>query len=119
MAEFQEVMRQRARMCKALEAECYYCELEGVGCDGSVLENLDRVERTIMGWASAHPEPRYPTWAEWQYNNFPNSRDDICIRFFSNAECFDLCDECRAQPIPADIAKKLGIKPITEERVDK
>ena len=118
MAEFQEVMRQRARMCKSLGAVCYYCELEGVGCDGSVLENLDRVERTIMDWAADHPEPRYPTWKEWQEATFPEARNQLCINHFAQAEC-KVCTECRSKPIPADIAQKLGIQPITEERVDK
>ena len=119
MAEFQEVMRQRARMCKSLGAVCYYCELEGVGCDGSVLENLDRVERTIMDWAADHPEPRYPTWKEWQEATFPEARNQLCINHFAAAAECKGCTACRSKPIPADIAKKLGIQPITEERVDK
>ena len=118
MAEFQEVMRQRARMCKAFDAQCHYCELEGVGCDVSVLEDLDRVERTIMDWAAEHPEPRYPTWEEWYKSNFPNVKHPVCPDFFSKDICdlYKSCDVCRAQPMPADIAQKLGIKPVAEKQ---
>lgn len=112
MAEFKYVMRQRARMCKAFEACCYYCELEGVGCDGSVLENLDRVERTIMDWAAEHPEPRYPTWNEWYQEYLPDAPLK-CPRAFMDTRCEPWpCDRCLSEPIPADIAQKLGIKPI-------
>lgn len=118
MAEFKYVMRQRARMCKSLEADCYYCELEGVGCDGSVLENLDRIERTIMDWAAKHPETRYPTWQEWAEANFPDAYVMLLPCAFTACPIIDKkCSksECIKIQIPADIAQKLGIKPITEK----
>ena len=43
-----------------------------------------------MEWAEAHPEPEYPTWVEW-FNSM------------GGVDC--------GEPIPADIAEKLGIKP--------
>lgn len=77
----------------------------------------------IMQRAAEHPEPRYPTWMEWQKANFPDAQVALfpcnfarCHKNFSG--CFE-CDFYRESAIPADIAQKLGIKPITEERVDK
>lgn len=70
----------------------------------------------VMDWAKAHPEPRYPTWKEWWRREFPNADTDIAPCMFGVRERFGCtsgnCDKCRAQPIPADIAEKLGIKPI-------
>ena len=61
---------------------------------------------------------RYPTWSEWQKKVFPGAGDDMYpCSFLSYTECGckrSSCDECRERPIPADIAAKLGIKPINE-----
>ena len=78
------------------------------------------VDRVVMDWAAAHPEPRYPTWNEWYKATFPNSNFHTipCPSMFykicetSNYHGEVECYECRNQPIPADIAEKLGIKPI-------
>ena len=87
------------------------------------IAKVDNCEEQIEGlkaWAAEHPEPRYPTWREWQYSMFPNAGDDMHpCSFLSHRECkcngWSTCDECRERPIPADIAEKLGIRPIEED----
>lgn len=118
MAEFQEVMRQGKRMCKRY-GECESCPIfkANISCPVVCCESdrsIADVERIIMDWAAAHPEPRYPTWEEWYKSNFPNVGHPVCPNYFLKNTCglYKSCDECRAQPIPADIAQKLGIKPI-------
>ena len=123
MAEFQEVMRQAKRMCKEFGNDCAGCGLASSHCPlGHIPQNWDgvnfaNVERIVMNWAENHPEPRYPTWKEWQDTNFPNN--DALMRpcIFESEEYFNCkqeigCEKCMNNPIPADIAEKLGIKPI-------
>ena len=130
MAEFQTVMRQAKRMCKAHD-ECDNCTLREIAdkadiyCPFQVTRKLDiaKVEAAVMDWASEHPEPRYPSWEEWQSDKFPDASINICPRMFgavSNEECADRgCNECRDNPIPADTAEKLHIKPIGGEENEK
>jgi len=76
-------------------------------------QKVDRFERILATWNKEHPEPRYPTWKEWQKANFANAASPCCIGNFADANCYDgYCETCMNQPIPEDIAKKLGIKPI-------
>ena len=120
MAEFQEVMKQAKRMCKANCEECPLSHTVGSICPIAVTGNdeIAEIERIVMGWAKENPEPRYPTWKEWQDTNFPNN--DALMRpcIFESEEYFGCrkleigCEECMNKPIPADIAEKLGIKPI-------
>ena len=121
MTEFQEVMRQGQRMCKRFKT-CGHCPIYDAKLPCPFIDvtndKNDVIERIIMGWATEHPEPRYPTWKEWQEATFPEARNQLCINHFASAECKG-CAACRSKPIPADIAQKLGIQPITEERVDK
>lgn len=121
MAEFQEVMRQYKRMCRYYPA-CEECPLynmyAGCSCSRCIRDYPDEAERIIMDWAAEHPEPRYPTWKEWVDRDFP-VKLCICVRNFAYVECSATCEECWNKPIPTDIAQKLGINPITEERVDK
>lgn len=123
MAEFQEVMRQGKRMCERRDA-CVSCPIFNakIGCPVVCYEDdrlMADVERIIMDWAAEHPEPRYPTWKEWYQECLPDAPLK-CRRAFMYTSCGTrTCDACLSEPIPADIAQKLGIKPITEERVDK
>lgn len=126
MADFQEVMRQAQRMCRSFGASCDGCKLHWF--DGETLcllggtpetwhdSKMQDAERIVMRWAAEHPEPRYPMWKEWQKVNFPNASHDIFPCSFGAGAEFDCdeyeCCECRGRPIPADIAEKLGIKPI-------
>lgn len=118
MAEFATVLKQLHRMCADNACnDCPvfyqgYCQVLGGGNDMMIESEIERV---VMHWAADHPEPKYPTWNEWWCTNFPNADRNLCPRIFGlrkMQECPVLkCDECRAHPIPAEIAKKLGIKP--------
>lgn len=124
MAEFTEVMRQAKRMCAAHGGMCNSrnCPLDnGEACRlAADQDNVDYndVERIIMAWAAEHPAPRYPTWTEWQHSMFPDAGEKMEPCSFASVDKFGcvglLCEECREQPIPADIAEKLGIRPIEE-----
>lgn len=125
MAEFQEVMKQAKRMCKTVGA-CGKCPLRTMEheCRFASVINADfgpdgakAIERIVMEWAEKHPEPKYPTWKEWQDTNFPNN--DALMRpcIFESEEYFNCksengCENCMNKPIPPDIAEKLGVKPI-------
>lgn len=125
MAEFTEVMRHVKRMCDAIvSARCHECTLwrpETESCslygDDDGVDYAD-MERRVMAWAAEHPEPRYPTWNEWQHSMFPDANGKMIPCSFASMEKLGcaglLCMECREQPIPADIAAKLGIRPIEE-----
>lgn len=84
----------------------------------SKAENCEEQIEGLKAWAKEHPAPRYPTWSEWQERMFPGAGDDMYpCSFLSYTECRckgSSCNECRERPIPADIAAKLGIKPINE-----
>lgn len=103
MAEFAEVMRQFDRMCKA-HAGCIDCPLHslyGVSDEcsvGTFINKPDYIEREVMEWAAVNPEPVYPTWYRWL----------IMMGVVGSVE--DLFSDLQ-RPIPADIAKKLGIDP--------
>jgi len=127
MAEFQEVMRQWARMCEA-NSYCDNCPMQKeylpymLCSEGGIksVENADDAERIIMSWAAEHPEPVYPTWEEWlQSVGVMESSQGLLRRTQSQL----LIDGIPAhaiptrkvlEPIPADIAEKLGIKPKEE-----
>lgn len=76
---------------------------------------IEHVEENVLGWAAEHPGPVYPSWEKWQNAAFPKWARPICLRCFVGKEAcgeMDSCEECRKQPIPADIAAKLHIEPI-------
>ena len=77
---------------------------------------MEAIQRIVMDWANKHPESRYPSWEEWWRREFPAADNAIYPCAFGIRErfaCFgNGCETCRSQPIPADIAEKLGIKPI-------
>ena len=105
MAEFNEVMRQYKRMCDSNSCiECpMYCQ-----CGMGVVKSApDTFEKRVMEWAEAHPEPVYPTWIEWMRDiglaEKPGLWNDFKGNVFATTQIY--------QPIPADIAEKLGIKP--------
>lgn len=123
MAGFCEVMRQARRMCRTYKA-CVACPFEGV-CEIGNFRTPERdidlkvFEETVMKWAAEHPEPRYPTWYEWQESNFEGHTLWICPMAFSvpcpcarSVTSASKCAKCRNNQIPAHIAEKLGIKPI-------
>ena len=109
MAEFQEVMRQWARMCGA-NNYCSACRMQKENLpytlcsEGGIrsVENLADAELAIMAWAAEHPEPVYPTFREWL----------ISIGVIGQMSTHSvIADKLAMTPIPADIAQKLGIEP--------
>lgn len=82
---------------------------------GDLLQ-IERVEKIIMNWAVEHPEPVYPSWIDWlmseqvipddysaAHSMEPGTR---AASFYVTSKAF--------QPIPYDIAQKLGIEPKEE-----
>ena len=103
MAEFQEVIKQFKRMCwyysrDKVQKSCPMCTSYpncNIGqCRKIAFEQAAHFAATVMWWAKEHPEPVYPTWYEWLTSIYPAAWALIADK-----------------PIPADIAKKLGIEP--------
>lgn len=125
MAEFVEVMRQAHRMCSMQEKceECPVWDLKKSFCRiGSViLSDHCEVERNVLSWAAAHPEPVYPSWKDAWNKLFPNASEVPCPRKYFDEGCFPVficaehdCDRCKVLPMHPEIAEKLGIKPKEE-----
>lgn len=124
MAEFSVAMKQIQRFCGSQikcescpvwHREDMCCKVENAFRDGELSDGLPEIERIVMDWAAKHPEPRYPTWKEWQNANFPTASYPLGPCGFVSAkqagcELKHECVECLNSPIPADIAQKLGIK---------
>ena len=138
MAEFKDVIKQQKRMCDAM-VNCGQCPLidEDCACRFSCMiegdfdsAETEMIERIVMDWAEKNPEVRYPTWKEWQEANFPEGCKEggiLPCRFVGVEEmeritgkecnrCF--CRDCANIEISADIAEKLGIKPIGGDEHD-
>lgn len=89
-------------------------------CPFNDMLDAGKVEAVIMKWSEEHPEPKYPTWDEWYTKTFPNTGYQVAPcpnRFGKECDMYKYhseieCANCRRQPIPAEIAEKLGIKPI-------
>ena len=125
MAKFTEVMRQAKRICTVHGGICSYrcCPLEkkkkcrlNVNLDG---EDYNELERIIMDWSEKHPEPVYPSWEEGWKQLFPNGIDTPCPSEYDakyGHDCVKLsCLNCKRRPMPAEVAEKLGIKPIDHQ----
>lgn len=97
MAKFATVMHEMKRMCETFTNadECQHCPLVHSPVCGTPSDMMDgairEAETAIMAWAAEHPEPQYPTLAEW-----------LRSVGLANIRMID--------PIPADIAEKLGIE---------
>ena len=128
MAEFAELMKQARRMCGSIS--CDNCILPRGSDEMCIWEDaparltdevIAKIESKTLQWAAENPEVRYPTWQEWNDLNFPDSDDynTPCgfmpkkkVEALMGKKCINLsCSQCIKSPIPADIAKKLGIKP--------
>lgn len=131
MAEFTEVCRQAIRWAKTIEnpnspvervSLCISMNGRAVECsDGVKADTPEELEARIMRWAAEHPEPKYPTWYGMWKQLFPTAECVPCIKVAIGNEykpkegCDAIrCDVCKMRRIPADIAEKLGIKPIVE-----
>lgn len=103
MTDFVQTMKDWRRMCKAQDDGtnrdvCATCPMGGIrdSCVAIYEGDMDyeHVEGVVTRWAKAHPEPVYPTWREY-------------IEDLTHILMIDVIDD----PIPADIAEKLGIEP--------
>ena len=114
--EFQEVMRQWQRMCKSMQEENMSCKEDcplghNPTCgelEYASLEEINNTETVIMAWAAEHPGSKYPTWEEWLI------KSGILLR--GNCGTWQSLTTKATDPIPADIAQKLGLEP--EENKD-
>ena len=133
MSEFTEIMRQARRMCETFCDACSKCPIgnaKALECGITVTSEMDckEVERRVMQWAAEHPEPVYPSWKEGWKQLFPEAdiRHTFCPEVFGDKymcdwcldgnDYNDNCDECLERPMPAEVAEKLGIKPIAPEK---
>lgn len=128
MAEFKNVHRNMVRMCDAMRAEdngCAPCPLDGICAKFITLSEdaIATIERVVTEWATKHPEPVYPSWDEGWKQLFPNGIDTPCPSVYDakyGHDCLKLsCLNCKRRSIPAEVAEKLGIKPIAPEKPPK
>lgn len=123
MAEFVEVMRQAQRLCEM--EECRKCPLYNFSAGDCMMTlsyscetdvDYAEVEKIILQWAEENPEPVYPSWAETWKQLFPDACGIPCIEYcgrkYRALNCARItCNTCKDRPMPAEIAKKLGIQP--------
>ena len=107
---FQEVMRQWGRYCKGYTEnhndDCVGCPFEINGsCNSYAKDNAqyaEQIEKHIMAWAADYPEPVYPAWEQVIAEMYLRS---------GRTKYHNISEWMRNEPIPADIAEKLGIEP--------
>lgn len=130
MSEFTEIMRQAERLCAAYGGMCGMrnCPLndENACCilPDQDCKDYNELERIIMDWAAEHPEPVYPSWEDGWRQLFPESSGTPCPanygKKYRNICCLNtLCVNCKQSPMPAEVAEKLGIKPIAPKKPPK
>lgn len=107
MAEYVEVIKQKKRMCNStLCCKCDIFHLSGENienCPQFISNNPSKAEKIIMSWAAEHPEPVYPTWYEWL------TSIGAVTRKVKPDVASNLIETGLLDPIPANIAEKLGI----------
>ena len=100
MAEFQTVIKQFKRLCNSADRDCRKCGLNDINCSiADIVNNSIEFEKRVMLWAAEHPEPVYPTWAEYltSIGVYPKGWKMYQMPLKSE--------------IPTDIAQKLGLEP--------
>ena len=129
MAEFKEVVHHFRRMVKDWEDSGLFGKDDIEKAASNMIAIPDEsaalsFERYVMSWAKEHPEKKYPSLAEWWKSIYPHSStgEPPCWRYFLSAKDYrDLCNKhtcscasCKNEPIPKDVAEKLGIEPREE-----
>ena len=123
--EFVQMMKDWRRMCAKMGEKdeytaCDRCRLQDYGCPAiyETGEETDwaHVESVVAKWAEENPEPQYPTWEEWLVANGVMESDIVRLngdyRFYYNGKPVkNIPSPKMFDPIPADIAEKLGIEP--------
>ena len=108
MAEFQEIAKHWKRMCKKYwsSTTCHGCPIaeneKAYEACASIDLDIQKMEECVMSWAVEHPEPVYPTWGKWL--------EDIGVAQVGSG-ILSIHPAIAEQPIPADIAQKLGLEP--------
>ena len=114
MAEFQDVMKQWRRMCDKMREQGDWCQSAicplGGKCQLPSTTDIAEVERVVMQWAAEHPEPVYPTWGEWLEKQGV-VKTVLSPRYEENGASYYTPMYEITNPIPGDIAEKLGLKP--------
>lgn len=110
MADYNDVIKHFKRMCRyynnrATQNDCpLYCK--GRGCNISHCRMLafddKKFQNVVMTWAETHKEPVYPTWGEWLVK--------MGVAEIGSG-MLGIQPAIAEQPIPADIAERLGIEP--------
>lgn len=127
--EFSEVMKQVNRMCMTYLGDqcrkcplnrCDNCEMDIYSESRFTAQAAQKLESIATDWAKEHPELVYPSWDEGWKQIFPDALCTPCPANYGgkykNISCASVsCERCRERPIPAEIAEKLGIKPIVKE----
>lgn len=111
MAEFQEVMKQWVRVRKAT-ASRHFDEDDVLSVypleayDDALIADI---EKNVMQWAAEHPEPVYPTWAEW----LTEQKIITAAKSVGTETMYDTVLPMPAMfdSIPADVAEALKIPP--------
>lgn len=112
MANFGEVMRQLKRLCRARGTDYEKCESCPISderiCSFEISDieddEIERVEAAVMAWSAEHPEPEYETWREYLNRLYLGG---LGLEYEKDSALID-------NPIPANIAEKLGIEPKEE-----
>lgn len=115
MAEFTEVWDEWKRMCKykQLRESCRRCPLYNLECSSEHPKDQNNydghtIEEIVMGWAAEHQEPVYTTWFEWLENVgiLPKAKSEYSQIYDTVLPTLEMYN-----PIPADLAEKLGLEP--------
>ena len=131
MSDFVQTTRDWRRLCRTMWAEypndmCDHCPLLHIspderGCDAiytdEFADNVDwsKLEQIVKKWAAEHPEPKYPTWVEWLMKCgvlMPTMDTDIVFSEDGKHLVTGVRFTLKAyEPMPADTAQKLGVRP--------
>lgn len=117
MAEYTEVIKQFKRMCRYYNGHKFDCPLycKGHGCNISHCRMLafddKKFANVVMAWAAEHKEQVYPTWLHWLKQQGVIGEKVTQERIGGIAATIMVFNQMAYEPIPADIARKLGIEP--------
>lgn len=120
MDSFKDFAEMVVRICKHPDTDCRHCPLaDDFGCThGYIIADILEKKEEIAKWLKEHREPVYPSWSDIWQEWFPDAKSAPCPEIYFGVKCCyaddKSCAVCKDKPIPAEIAKKLGIKPITQ-----
>lgn len=105
MADFVQMLKDWKRMCNAMTEMdgCEDCPIvkntHAARCGDmpGEMQDVESIVREVEKWAAEHPEPVYPSYLE--------------VFDWAHKKTWAEIKNILANPIPADIAQKLGIEP--------